>query len=275
MRSRIKNRKYITPFLVIFTVILLGVSFQSFIIDAKAQIDPIVVQIGALGFGIVFPSEELEKTFTVGLAEGSECDPRYQISHSIKPLVESDKDYCLSNPQDYTRCYPDLCAFLNEQSIDVPTENDTAANAYLFQNDTSDTWLVNLIVPPIEGFIGQDFEGLTVGKAGVYGCDIEVRVLECPERGGPGGPILTFGGGGYSHLPEEPGEVAGETVEEFKKVAGETIRIPDVRLSASFDSLLNTILGRFGQAAFLTVILYSIFLAFIRARKLYPRWKKK
>lgn len=262
MRSRIKNRKHITPFLVIFTVILLGVSFQSFIIDARARIDPIVVQIGALDFGIVFPSEELEKTFTVGLAERSECDPRYQISHSVKPLVESDKEYCLSNPQDYTRCYPDLCAFLNEQSIDVPTENDTVANAYLFQNDISDTWLVNLIVPPIEGFIGQDYEGLTVDKAEVYGCDIEVGVLECPERGRS---ILTFGGGGYPRLPKEPGEVAGEAIE----------RIPDIRLSASFDSLLNTILGRAGQAAFLTVILYSIFLAFIRARKLNLRWKKK
>ena len=175
------NKKSIIKYISLLAIVIgsgfFSASFQGYLIDATALLEPLLVQIGNLNFGLVFPGEELQKTFTVELAQGYDYEAEYQISHSPKPRIDTPEErlYCKAHPTDYERCYPDLCSFLNEESQE--DEGDTPISALLSPEDILDTWLVNFIVPPIAGYVAQGYEGLTVDNSGMFGCDIEVLFI--------------------------------------------------------------------------------------------------
>lgn len=160
-------KKNIVSSLIIAVVIVSGVSLQSFIIKVEAQVDPITLSTYELGFGMVFPGEELEKEFIVDLIISGADWVEYEITQTQKPG------------------YLDLCPFLEKESQDG--EGDTEFSASLDVNadpsDTSDTWKVILDVPAISGFVGQSHTGEVAGTGGEYGCDIGVEVVDW----GPGG----------------------------------------------------------------------------------------
>jgi hypothetical protein len=198
-------------------------SFQENVIKVKANSWPIIVNTGSLDFGVVFPSENLQRTFTVSLESGYEYEVNYIITHNPKARDEDDRQYCRENPSDFEKCYPDLCEFLSENSLDG--EGDIAGNAHLLNpDDALDNWAVDLVAPPIAGFIGQSYEGSAVAQAGTYGCDIGVEFLESvggeEDEGGeitvPGdGGEISFGGGGY--YPGEPApKIDSQKVEDIQ-----------------------------------------------------------
>ncbi len=175
------NKKSIIKYISLLAIVIgsgfFSASFQGYLIKATAILEPLIVEIGNLNFGVVFPGEELQDTFTVKLAEGYDYEAEYKISHSPKPRIDTPEErlYCKANPTDYERCYPDLCSFLNEESNEG--EGDTPTNAFLSPEDILDNWLVNFIVPPIAGFVAQGYEGLTIDQSGIFGCDIEVLFI--------------------------------------------------------------------------------------------------
>jgi len=105
-------------------------------------------------------------------------------------------------------CYLDLCPYLSKLSDKAPVANDTDAPSYYVATnaepahcitpgeasgelsqaagDTTDTWTVDLKVPPVAGYVGQEWP---VGCPTValdsqdYGCDlwIEVTGFSKPE----------------------------------------------------------------------------------------------
>ncbi len=158
--------------------------FNQYIVNVKAQVLPIIVNVAHLGFGNTFPGENLNQNFTVSLVEGYTGDPvNYNIIQKIKPLPNavvppeyqgSISDYCQANPTDYDRCYRNLCPFLTKTS-DNP--QDTEANSTLTAlNNVIDNWTVNLKVPAIYGFIAQDNTYGFVDQSGDYGCDISINL---------------------------------------------------------------------------------------------------
>jgi hypothetical protein len=210
---KIDTQKVKSIFSLILILLMSGfllASFQKSVIKVEADSWPIIVNTGFLDFGVVFPSENLQRTFTVSLESGYEYEVNYRITHNPKARNEKDRQYCQENPSDFEKCYPDLCEFLSENSLDG--EGDIAGNAHLLNpNDALDNWAVDLVTPPVAGFIGQSYEGSSVAQAEVYGCDIGVEFLESvsgEEDGGGeitvpgGGGEVSFGGGGY--YPGEP-----------------------------------------------------------------------
>jgi len=208
---------------IIFLAMLLAISgffaasFQKNILRVKADSLPLIVETSSLDFGIVFPSENLQKTFAVKLANDYGYEVNYRIAHYPKPREDGNRQYCREHPSDYEKCYPDLCKFINESSLDDPPESDTAESAHLTpKSDTLDSWAVNLTVPPIAGFVGQDYQGQAVAQADTYGCDLSVELLESIsgeiEPGGSGNGNGNRGNDGGSGGVSIGGlEIYGET----------------------------------------------------------------
>ena len=72
--------------------------------------------------------------------------------------------------------YRNLCPHLD--SVSKEGEGDLASASFMDQIDKSDTWQLDFLVPPIEGFVPQDEAGiLTVPVAGDYGCDLTLDEL--------------------------------------------------------------------------------------------------
>jgi len=121
---------------------------------------------------------------------------------------EEARVYCKANPSDTNCCYKDLCKFLSKISTDAGTVSEpsyfhpavvspsptpafcaTPSPAPATGNfDLSDAdalkehnWLVDLKVPPVKGFVGQDWPAscasYTVPTDGAdYGCDLWIEV---------------------------------------------------------------------------------------------------
>jgi len=161
-------KKHIISSLIITVVIGLGVSLQSFVVKVEAQVDPITLSTYALGFGMVFPGEELEKEFVVNLVTQGADWVEYKIVQTPKPG------------------YLDLCPFLEKESQEA--EGDTEGFASLDVNndpsDVSDIWRVILDVPAISGFVGQDHALGVIEEGGEYGCDIGVETINWGQSGG-------------------------------------------------------------------------------------------
>lgn len=142
------------------SLIFVLVGLQSFIVRVEASVDPISVSTNSLGFGIVFPGEEMEKEFIVSLVIGDWAE--YKITQTPKPG------------------YFDLCPFL--EKVNEEGEGDTEASSILDLNsdppDVSDTWKVVLNVPAILGFVAQDHSFGTISEGGEYGCDIGVEAID-------------------------------------------------------------------------------------------------
>src|SRR4030043_398970 len=183
-----------------------------------------------IAFGTVFPQEYMESDFTIRLSDSfQEADRVDDVEYVInqKPKCECDAwdknpELCPDGryqpvgyathqcPVGYT-VMADLCRFLSK----MPQDNDGEIGEPSYYNsgtdtclpsvrpavqaygklakslkDLSDTWTVDLKVPPVAGYIGQDWpescRDYTVPTDGVnYGCDLWVEVTEIslpPDR---------------------------------------------------------------------------------------------
>jgi hypothetical protein len=175
MKKNIFSKKNLILIISTLIILLVLFLFQGPILKVSAQILPIMVNLYNLTFGNVFPGEELEKNFVVSYAE-PEGSIDYRIIHKIKPLAPEDSDYCQQNPDDFQKCYRNLCPYLDEYSNEG--ENDTKNQASVGATDTSDNWIVKLKVPAIFGYVAQDHNGEVVTESGEYGCDISIDIIE-------------------------------------------------------------------------------------------------
>jgi hypothetical protein len=182
-------------------------AFESHVINVTAHIEnALTVNTEHLDFGIVFPQEYIERNFTINLsesflAENRVDDVEYDIVQKPKPRNPEDWQYCLQNPDDYVKCYPSLCLFLSKISDKDPA-NDIDAPSYFqgdhcivpgeasgrlakSEQDESDLWTVDLKVPPITDYVGQDWPvGCpTIDAEDDYGCDLWIEVTGISENG--------------------------------------------------------------------------------------------
>ena len=150
----------------------------------SANVLPIWVNVEHLDFGNVFPGETLEGNFIVNYATTSEGVVVYRIVQKIKPLpnvsvppgYELISNYCQDNPNDFSKCYRNLCPFL--EKVSVETEGDTENLASVGPEDLSDAWIIYFKVPAIFGQVGQDHIGGVVDSEGEYGCDVSIDIFE-------------------------------------------------------------------------------------------------
>jgi len=150
----------------------------------SATVWPVVVNVNHLEFGTVFPGEYLQNNFTVTYTDDGSI-VQYMIVKKIKYLPSAQvpggyggtiSEYCQEHPDDLTRCYRDLCPFLEEEIIDQ--EADTKNLAFVGPSDLSDAWVIYFRVPAIFGHVGQDHIGEVVTSNGEYGCDVSIDISE-------------------------------------------------------------------------------------------------
>lgn len=196
--------------LVIITGGVFGLELiQDKIINVSAQIDPVAFIGPDTGFGVVFPAEILEKDFYVSASPEYENPISYSLILQPKPRLgfienvgkNAASEYCIQTPDDIENCYPLLCPYLG--IISKENEGDTKVYATLKENreDNDDYWKVALNVPPLKGYVGQNFNGIPAENAGEYGCDINLVLLEtvAPEFV-PGSTVFTASTGIYYPL---------------------------------------------------------------------------
>ena len=148
--------------------------FQDSISKANANLKPIIVSLLHLDFGLVFPGEQLQKTFIVSYSGSGNGD--YTIVEKYKPFDPIDSDYCQENYEDKERCYKYLCPYMDEYSEEG--EGDVVNSASVGPDDLSDVWIVSLNTPAILGNVAQDHTGGIVTENGIYGCDLSFNVEE-------------------------------------------------------------------------------------------------
>jgi len=128
--------------------------------------------------------------------------------------IEEAREYCLYNSTDYDCCYLSLCPFLSKLDGDPLDYNDTGVPSYYIpghwtedtvpvwvpptcqepspgyatgylhiDDDPLDIWKVDLKVPPVEGYVGQDWPTncpVVEEDGATYGCDLWVEVKSIP-----------------------------------------------------------------------------------------------
>ncbi len=179
------------------------------------------VETTPIQFGTVFPQEYLTKDFKISLSDSfigasTADDVSYVIAQKPKPILpkpatcaqgytteEAARAYCIATPSDTSCCYLSLCPFLSKTSPDTNDTSEpsyyipaviggasaycqtpaTSAAGYLSKNagDTDDVWTVDLKVPPVAGYVGQDWPAscanwVVAQNAQDYGCDLWVEV---------------------------------------------------------------------------------------------------
>ena len=153
----------------------------------SANVYPVVVSVDYIDidFGTVFPGESLERNFTVTYATTGD-GVFYRIIQKNKPLPGAQvpegypgliEEYCQEYLDDLTRCYRNLCPYLDKVSVEQQ-EGDTEERAFVGPGDTSDTWIIYFEVPAIFGHVSQDHIGEVVSSNGDYGCDVSIEILE-------------------------------------------------------------------------------------------------
>jgi len=191
-------------------------AFEAHVINVTAHIENALnVSTNEIVFGTVFPQEYVEKPFTVSLSSSFLAEERVDdVSYIIKQkpkckAVEPGVDP-LYKPVDYaTHLCPEgysemlsLCPFLSKTDGDPEDSNDAGVPSYFngklltctaplpdyatgrlskIEQDTSDSWIVDLKVPPVAGYVGQDWppscENWVVAEDSQdYGCDLWVEV---------------------------------------------------------------------------------------------------
>ncbi|MFH1866602.1 MAG: VWA domain-containing protein [Patescibacteria group bacterium] len=140
--------------------------------------------------------------------------------------------YCLDNqgdnpaganydPDYYDFCYRTLCPFLSKLPRDIPSESDTGVSSY-FQGDhcsvpdpeqafgslskpdqdITDIWTIDLKVPPIDGYVGQDWPNgcpiIELEDDMDFGCDLWIEITNIDEQ-------LTFCGDNITQSPNDEG----------------------------------------------------------------------
>ena len=192
-------------------------AFEAHVINVTAHVEnALYVSPTEIKFGTVFPQEYMEKEFTIALSDsfksaGRVDDVEYIIKQKPKCISDTIIDKSsplLYKPLDYAthQCPPDyhemlsLCPFLSRLPKD-PEKGDIGMPSYFnghdctpsttqpiyatgrlakSNEDVSDTWIVDLKVPPVTGTVGQDWPvGCpTVAEEDDYGCDLWVEIVD-------------------------------------------------------------------------------------------------
>lgn len=197
-------------------------AYEAHIINVTAHIEnALYVHDQELTFGTVFPQEYLTKQFTVELSKSFQDEPTADdVTYVIKQ-----KPKCINGnggyaPVDYAthKCpggYEEmlsLCPYLSKMDGDDEDGNDKGVSSYYVENspdycvgrtgteeatgylakswnngegDLSDLWIVDLKVPPVKGYVGQDWPAgcPTVEKNDQdYGCDLWIEVTGISEQ---------------------------------------------------------------------------------------------
>lgn len=191
-------------------------AFEAHVINVTAHIEnALTTHGGPVVFGTVFPQEYVAKDFGIELSRSFQGQKdAYEVNYKI---VQKSK--CWNNdpqnpeyaPVDYaTDLCPkignvqyvamnDLCKFLSklpeqeEGDVGVPSyfqgptagcvtpTPEIATGSLNLNSDMGDEWTVDLKVPPVAGYVGQDWPAncanYTVPTDGAdYGCDLWVEV---------------------------------------------------------------------------------------------------
>ncbi len=171
-------------------------AFEAHVINVTAHIENALnVDTEEIAFGTVFPEEYYDRTFTVSLSSSflaSERvdDVRYTIAQKPKPRpayvdqvgAYEARLYCIANPTDYDKCYPNLCKFLTKTTAEGEGDTETVARLSKIQQDVADLWSIHFDVPCVQGHEDQggDCTGV-VNAEDDYGCDIWVEVTGISE----------------------------------------------------------------------------------------------
>jgi len=191
-------------------------AYEAHVINVTAHIEnALYVHPDALEFGTVFPQEYIERQFTVELSSSFQLQDRlddvnYVIRQKPKCVNEAGEyaqiDYATHQcPEGYTEMLS-LCPFLSKLDGDSEDNNDTDHPSYFVDpdgvpgsgdeycvipgadatghltidgGDLLDLWIVDLKVPPVDGYVGQDWPaGCPVVSANDqdYGCDLWIEV---------------------------------------------------------------------------------------------------
>jgi len=190
-------------------------AFEAHVINVTAHIENALnVDTTPIEFGTVFPQEYLEKTLTINLSdsfllETNADDVEYIIKQKPKCICDFNPTPCPLGeytPIDYaTHQCPigyhemlSLCPFLSKMDGDLEDNNDIGVPSYYqgtscvtpdpdyavgrlakSEDDTSDIWIIDLKVPPVTGYVGQDWPvncPVVDEDSRDYGCDLWVEV---------------------------------------------------------------------------------------------------
>lgn len=197
-------------------------AYEAHVINVTAHIEnALSVDTYEIDFGTVFPQEYLEREFTISLSDSFLAAARVDdVEYKIvqKPKCKADNpqaepqykpvDYATHEcPLGYTEMLS-LCPFLSKLPQDeevgdigepsyydadtdsCPTDQvEPMARGILAKSDqdTSDIWTVDLKVPPVDGYVGQDWpEGCPVVNENDrdYGCDLWIEVTGISRTNG-------------------------------------------------------------------------------------------
>lgn len=156
-----------------FLLAFLIAQYKIIEVSANTIILPVAVVENSLGFGMVFPGEEHEGTFTIQYVEDPEQENiAYQIILKRKPLLSDHPEYPNGGDPDMPGYYKNLCPSLTATSVEE--QGDTGSVGI---GDNSDVWTIYFKVPAILGSVAQSHEGEIITSNGEYGCDISINVL--------------------------------------------------------------------------------------------------
>jgi len=187
-------------------------AFEAHVINVTAHIENALrVSDEELDFGTVFPQEYLEREFTISLSSSFLSANRVDDVDYIIAQKPRCKDWSDDEPPICLEYCESLCKFLSKLNIEEDedegiNENDIDAKSYYqeggigvctppdkpccirpqeasgrlakSEEDTEDRWVVDLKVPPIEGFVGQDWpeDCPTIEAEASYCCELWVEV---------------------------------------------------------------------------------------------------
>lgn len=130
--------------------------------------------------------------------------------------IDEARAYCIAHPTILDCCYRSLCPFLSKENTEIDEdeggyENDSNEPSYYVPGtpptcnmsqpqaigrldkrnaggmDDSDVWVIDLKVPPVAGYVGQDWPAgcPTVAENDKdYGCDLWIEVTDIERVGG-------------------------------------------------------------------------------------------
>lgn len=194
-------------------------AWEAHVINVTAHIEnALSISDKELDFGTVFPQEYLTKAFSIFLSDSFKEQNRvnnvdYKIVQKPKPNAEgiahfngdidAARQHCHTAQLPNPYCYLSLCPYLSKISADpindgefivrsyyqvgpdgpfcVPRTGDEVAYGILTrETDEQDDWMIDLKVPPVKGYIGQDWPAgcpFVENDSQNYGCDLWIEVF--------------------------------------------------------------------------------------------------
>ena len=200
-------------------------AYEAHVINVTAHIEnALAVTPEHIHFGTVFPQEYLERSFTINLSDSFMLEdrvddveyvikqkPKCKADHPDNPVQYAPVDYATHEcPVGYTAMLS-LCEYLSKLPQDdeasdlgfpsyyvedgngdyCVTPDPIHASGRLAKSDPdiSDTWIVDLKVPPVDGYVGQDWPAdcpVVELNDRDYGCDLWIEVTNISLPGDNG-----------------------------------------------------------------------------------------